>query len=98
MRFINATDLGIDLDTVESPPVDTPWIYLEGCVAWSMDRHAAAYLGISPCPVCGGQPPRRKCYCLGCDRTGLDDKATFPGLKVDERPDPEWEPGEAVRL
>jgi hypothetical protein len=70
---------------------DEGWIFLEGCNPWTMEEHGYARLGLAPCPVCEGKTLGRKVYCLGCDRTGLDGKVTFPGLGVDEASDPDWD-------
>lgn len=90
MFIINATDLGVDMDDFEAPGDLTGWVFLYGLNPWSMFEHAEARLGLAPCPVCDGGSPRRRCYCLGCDRTGLDGKVAFPGLEVDEASDPDW--------
>lgn len=84
------TDLKIDPGRIIDTRPGPDWIFLEGCEAWIMSAHAAAFLGLGPCPVCHGGELRRKHYCSGCDRTGLDGLATFPGLDVDECPNPDW--------
>lgn len=56
----------------------------------------AARIGEAPCKACGGDPTGTgggKRYCLRCDRSSLDGRVTFPGLAVDERPDPDWHAG-----
>ena len=74
------------------------WILLGGCNAWVMTDHAAARLGFGACPVCRGLPLAPKMYCIGCDRSGLDGRVTFPGLDPDEARDPEWSPPEWVEV
>jgi hypothetical protein len=78
-----------DEDQSESPSVGN-WLFLVGCTAWVMADHAAAFLGLAPCPICQGRPLAPKVYCTGCDRTGLDGKYHFPGLNVDECPNEDW--------
>lgn len=89
-RIRNATDLGVNMDRFEAPRSDDSWIWLGGLRPWEMHEHAAAYLGLEPCPVCEGGTLRRKSYCLGCDATGLDGVADFPGADIDAYPDPDW--------
>lgn len=94
--MLTFTDAGIVAETIEDRRCGPSFIFLEGREAWEMAAHAAAFLGIGDCPICQGKPLRGKRYCLGCDRTGLDRRATFPGLGVDQCPDPEWHASASV--
>jgi hypothetical protein len=93
---ITFTDARIDPNGITDRSYDTGWSFLDGCEAWDMASHAAAFLGMAPCPICHNGRLRRKHYCSGCDRTGLDRRATFPGLGVDQCPDPEWHASASV--
>lgn len=91
-RVSRAGDLNLDLDKLPARPVsdaDGAWVYLEGCEPWEALIHDATMEGRCACPVCKEHPKRRH-YCLHCDRTGLDGRATFPGLSVDAAPDPTY--------
>jgi hypothetical protein len=91
--IVNATDCGVDMDDFEAPapsPGDLGWVFLAGCLPWSMIDHARAFLGEAPCPVCRGGDLARSRYCLACDRTGRDGRINFGGLPVGSCPDPDW--------
>lgn len=95
--MLTFTDVGIEANYIEDRTGGEPgFIFIAGCTSWEMAPHAAAFLGIGLCPICEGGDLRRKHYCLGCDRTGLDGRITFPGLEVDEAPDPEWHASASV--
>lgn len=90
-RTVNATDCGVNLDHFPAQVRRiTDWVYLQGCEPWDMASHAAAFLGLGPCPICKGLPLKKSRYCLGCDRTGLDGKVEFAGLDIDSCPDPDY--------
>lgn len=93
MAVFCATDLGRDfnLDRFIRRGYEDPTIFLEGSVAWSMSDDFATRLGMEPCRACGGRDLRRNEYCARRDRSGLDGRVIFPGLKVDERPDQDYE-------
>lgn len=90
MRLINATDLRLDLDQWPEVRYPQTFILLGIGRAWSMYEIAEALLGIKPCPECGGRPLGPRCYCLLCDRSGLDGRVELPGLQVDSCPNQEW--------
>jgi hypothetical protein len=74
---------------------DEGWEFLQGFGPWKMVEHAAAFLEMGPCPICGDYRRqnrlRRECYCAGCDHTGLDGQGVaFPGLPVGSCLNEEW--------
>jgi len=87
------TDAKIDPGRIVDHRNDSEWIFLEGCESWTMADHAIAHLGLASCPVCKSNPDnlKGKRYCAGCDRTSLDGRARFPGLKVGQVMNEEWE-------
>jgi hypothetical protein len=104
----NATDLGIDLDSIATsdPPIDLDnplyfhfhdgdtWDWY-GCAGLFEPEPRVVYQSNPgrrrhPCPVCLGRPDDGHHYCPRCDATGLDGRRTFPGLGVDEAPDPTY--------
>ena len=89
-RMYLATDLAIDLDLIAARRVPRQWIYLQGSRSWSRSEHDAVRAGASTCPVCGGSPRPSSRYCTLCDRAGLDDAVSYPGLDVDACPDPDY--------
>lgn len=89
---LTMTDARIDPNSIvdRRPPSD--WIFLEGCEAWTMAEHALAHVGRGPCPICKSNPKNRRGarYCSGCDKTGLDGKVSFPGLRPGQVMNEEW--------
>ncbi len=84
-RTHTATDLRLNLDHVEARTERYSWIFLTGCNPWNGPNVPG-----QPCKVCHGGRLRRKGYCLGCDRTGLDDRVVFPGERISSRMDPHY--------
>jgi hypothetical protein len=85
------TDASIDTARLISPPgYSDGMVFLGGLRAWTMVEHAATFLHMQTCSVCEGLPLIRRSYCLGCDRCTLDGRVAYPGLGVDEAPDPTW--------
>jgi hypothetical protein len=78
MRLRNSTDAKIDLDKFEWQPRSLDlygWVFMDGHAPWSMSDPALDRVKMAPCPVCLDRPLRRNHYCLGCDRSGVDDLA-----------------------
>lgn len=90
-RTFTATDLRLDMDTIAAPPTAADgWIILGGVRAWEASEHDAVRSGVARCPVCGGAPRPSNRYCSFCDAAGLDGRVSYPGLGVDESPDPDY--------
>lgn len=55
-------------------------ILLRGIEPWEAWLHNAVHQGLTDCPVCGGNPTRRKVYCTFCDASTEppDERGSFP--------------------